>query len=87
MAKLTEAKKEANKKWNQKNKERMNYLAARSQAKRFVNKFATLEDLDNLEKIIAEKRKELEHQNCFLTARVLQLYQTNVWVVYNERRI
>ena len=39
----------------------MNYLAARSQAKRFVNKFATLEDLDNLEKIIAEKREELDH--------------------------
>ena len=63
MAKLTEAKKEANKKWNQKNKERMNYLADRSQAKRFVNKFATLEDLDNLEKIIAEKRNELENNN------------------------
>ena len=63
MAKLTEAKKEANKKWNQKNKERMNYLAARSQAKRFVNKFATFEDLDNLEKIIAEKRNELENNN------------------------
>ena len=63
MAKLTEAKKEANKKWNQKNKERMNYLAAGSQAKRFVNKFATLEDLDNLEKIIAEKRNELENNN------------------------
>lgn len=63
MAKLTEAKKEANKKWNQKNKERMNYLASRSQAKRFVNKFATLEDLDNLEKIIAEKRNELENNN------------------------
>ena len=32
----------------------MNYLAARSQAKRFVNKLATFEDLYNLEKIIVE---------------------------------
>lgn len=55
MVKLTEAKKQANKKWNQENKERMNYLSASSQAKRFVNKFATIEDLDNLEKIITEK--------------------------------
>ena len=31
-----------------------------SMLKRFVNRFATLEDLDNLEKIIAEKRKDLD---------------------------
>lgn len=32
-----------------------------SDSKRYVNKFASLEDLDNLEKIITEKRKDLEH--------------------------
>lgn len=41
----------------------MDYLAARSQAKRYVNKVATIKDLNNLEKIIAEKRDELENNN------------------------
>lgn len=59
MAKLTEAKKRANKKWNEKNKERVRYLSYRSQAKSFIRRFATEEDLDELEKLIAEKRKKL----------------------------
>ncbi|RHW53729.1 hypothetical protein [Lactobacillus bombicola] len=59
MTKLTEAKKRANKKWDAKNKERKNYLNYRSQAKSFIRRFATKEDLDELEKIIAEKRKKL----------------------------
>ena len=59
MAKLTEAKKRANKKWNEKNKERVHYLSYRSQAKSFIRRFATEEDLDELEKLIAEKRKKL----------------------------
>ncbi|RHW48713.1 hypothetical protein [Lactobacillus bombicola] len=59
MTKLTEAKKRANKKWDAKNKERKNYLNYRSQAKSFIRRFATQEDLDELDKLIAEKRKNL----------------------------
>jgi len=36
---------------------------AKINAKIYVKKFATLEDLDNLEKIIVEKRNELENNN------------------------
>ena len=36
---------------------------AKINAKYYVKKFATFEDLDNLEKIIAKKRKELENNN------------------------
>lgn len=59
MSKLTEARIKANKKWNENNKDRKNYLSYRSQAKSFIKRFATTEDLDELEKIIAEKRKKL----------------------------
>lgn len=58
MGKLSEAKKRANKKWNENNKERVHYLSYRSQAKSFIRRFATKEDLDELEKLIAEKRKK-----------------------------
>ena len=56
---LSEAKKRANKKWDEKNKDRKKYLVYRSQAKSFIRRFATSEDLDELEKIIAEKRKKI----------------------------
>lgn len=59
MGKISEAKKRANKKWDEKNKDRKKYLVYRSQAKSFIRRFATKEDLDELEKIIAEKRKKL----------------------------
>ncbi|RMC50813.1 hypothetical protein [Lactobacillus sp. ESL0225] len=59
MTKLTEAKKRANEKWNKKNKERINYLNHRSQSRSFIRRFATKEDLDELEKLIAEKRKKM----------------------------
>lgn len=59
MTKLTEAHIRANKKWDEKNKDRKKYLVYRSQAKSFIRRFATSEDLDELEKIIAEKRKKL----------------------------
>ncbi|RHW49008.1 hypothetical protein [Lactobacillus bombicola] len=59
MGKISEAKKRANKKWDEKNKNRKKYLVYRSQAKSFIRRFATQEDLDELEKLIAEKRKNL----------------------------
>lgn len=47
---------EANKKWQEKNKERAKYLSDRSRARSFIKNFATLEDLDEFEKLIEEKR-------------------------------
>ena len=54
---LSEAKKRANEKWNQNNKERKNYLQDRSKAKSFIKNKATLEDLEELEILIKEKEK------------------------------
>ena len=51
---------EANKRWQEKNKERNRYLVTRSTARGFIRNRATLEDLDELEKLITERRKSLE---------------------------
>lgn len=50
---------EANKKWQQKNKEYSNYLKARSTARGFIKNRATKEDLEEFEQLIAERRKQL----------------------------
>ena len=47
---------EANKKWQEKNKERAKYLSDRSRARSFIKNLATLEELDEFEKLIEEKR-------------------------------
>ena len=57
---ISEARKKANKKWDDKNKERMKYLRYRSYAKTFINKLSTVEDLDELSALIKERRKELK---------------------------
>lgn len=56
---LTEAQKRAKQRYREKNKERENYLGARSAARSFIKTKATLEDLLELEKLIKERRKEL----------------------------
>ncbi len=59
MAKYTEAKAKANKKWNQSNKERVQYINKRSATKNFILNLATEEDLKNIETYIIERKKEL----------------------------
>ena len=50
---------EANKKWQEKNKEYSNYLKDRSKARSFIRKKSTLEDLAELEELIKIRREEL----------------------------
>lgn len=50
---------EANKKWQEKNREHARYLRNRSTARSFIRKQATFEDLQELEKLIAERKKDL----------------------------
>lgn len=57
---ISESKKKANKKWNDKNKERMRYLNSRSAARSFIRNKSTVEDLDELSALIEKRRKELE---------------------------
>lgn len=56
MSKVSEAQLKASKKWDEAHKERKKYIVARSQAKRFVNKLASEEDLENLKKLIEKKQ-------------------------------
>ena len=56
MGKVSDAQLKASKKQDEAHKERKKYIVARSQAKRFVNKLATKEDLENLKKLIEKKQ-------------------------------
>ncbi|MGQ4560049.1 hypothetical protein ACUIJQ_12340 [Levilactobacillus hammesii] len=48
----TDAKRAANKKWDNANRERVNYISARSTARSFIRKKATNDDLQELLKLI-----------------------------------
>ena len=50
---------EANKKWQEKNREKARYLRNRSAARNFIKKQATEEDIKELEELINERKKEL----------------------------
>lgn len=53
---------EANKKWQEKNKERAKYLSNRSRARSFIKNQAELDDLAELEQLISVRRGEMEKQ-------------------------
>ncbi|HAC0715191.1 TPA_asm: hypothetical protein GYZ54_11740 [Listeria monocytogenes] len=53
----SDAQLKANKAWQDKNKEHANYLKSRSAARSFIKNKATLEDLEELEKFIIERKK------------------------------
>ena len=63
MVKLTEAKAKVNKKWNQTNKERVQYINTSSDTKSFILNLATEEDLKNIETYIAERKTKLDINN------------------------
>lgn len=50
---------EANKRWAEKNPEYRKYLSHRSRARSFIREVATDEDLDELQKLIDERRASL----------------------------
>ena len=50
--KTSEAQIKANKKWIEANREKANYMRGKSSAKSFIRNKATLEDLEELEKLI-----------------------------------
>lgn len=51
---------EADKKWYDKNKEHKQYLNYRSTSRSFIRNRATLEDLEELEELIAARRENLK---------------------------
>lgn len=58
MAKLSEARKKANRKWDAKNKDRKQYINRRSVTKNFILKEATDEDLKKIEDYIKQRKSE-----------------------------
>lgn len=53
---------EANKRWQEKNKEYSNYLKDRSRARSFIRKKATKEDIEELEQLIALRKEQLKKE-------------------------
>lgn len=65
MSKVSEAQLKASKKWDESHKEQKKYIVARSQAKRFIKKLATLDDLENLKKLIEVKENNMNKEKIF----------------------
>lgn len=57
--KTSEAQIKANKKWIEANREKANYMRSKSSAKSFIRNKATLEDLEELEKLILEGKNNI----------------------------
>lgn len=57
---MTDAQQKATKKWNENNREHRNYLSKRSSARSFIRNHATMDDLNELEELIKEKKEALE---------------------------
>lgn len=60
--KYTEAQKKADDKWRKENREHATYLRSRSSARSFIRNKATLEDLEELKTLIAEREKLLKEE-------------------------
>ncbi|MFB8448987.1 hypothetical protein ACFC3Z_07825 [Enterococcus thailandicus] len=59
MANLSDAQKKAQKRYDEKNREKRTYLAQRSTSRGFIRNKATFEDLAELEQLIAERKRDL----------------------------
>jgi len=51
---------DADKKWAEQNKAHRNYLSRRSNARGFIRTLATMDDLTELEEIIAKRKKDFD---------------------------
>ncbi|MFR4518409.1 MAG: hypothetical protein ACLUBL_02810 [Fusobacterium sp.] len=63
MSKLTEAQEKAMQNYRKKNPEKMRYNSYKSTSKTFIRNYSTLEDLEELKKIILERETFLKSEN------------------------
>lgn len=63
MRKTSEAQRNADKRWREKNRWYANYLKNRTSARSFIRNKATLEDLEELQNLIEERKMTLS-QRC-----------------------
>lgn len=59
MSNVRESQKRAQKKYDEKNREKRTYLSQRSTSRGFIRNKATLEDLEELEELITTRKKAL----------------------------
>ena len=59
MSKVSDSQRKAQKKYDEKNREKRTYLSQRSTSRGFIRNKATLEDLEELEKLITARKKAL----------------------------
>lgn len=59
MSKVSDSQRKAQKKYDEKNREKRTYLSQRSTSRGFIRNKATLEDLEELETLIFERRSFL----------------------------
>ncbi|EPY2274521.1 hypothetical protein ACXAUS_003420 [Clostridium sporogenes] len=52
----------ANQNWEKKNREYASYLKSRSSARSFIRNKASVEDLEELQKLIEERKKSLKQE-------------------------
>lgn len=62
---LSKARRKANAKWNAKHKEKQRYYSAKSTAKRFILKLATVQDLNDIAKLASKRRKALANMQVY----------------------
>ncbi|MGK4018751.1 hypothetical protein [Lactiplantibacillus plantarum] len=63
MAEISDAKSRANKKWDDNNKARKQYINKRSVARNFIKQLATDDDLAELLGLISDRHKSLKQNN------------------------
>ena len=59
MSNVSESQKRAQKKYDEKNREKRTYLSQRSTSRGFIRNKATLDDLEELEELITARKKAL----------------------------
>lgn len=59
MSNVSESQKRAQKKYDEKNREKRTYLSQRSTSRGFIRNKATLDDLEELAELIEERKKAL----------------------------
>lgn len=60
--KTSDAQIRASRNWEEKNRERKRYMSKKSTAKSFIRLDATIQDLDELEQLIAARRHEIDQK-------------------------
>lgn len=56
----TEAQKRARDKWNQENKAKKKVYSYRSYTRKFIKEMATLDDIEKIKQLLAEREQELQ---------------------------